>query len=73
MEDSAVAQLRAGLSADETRAELSVADADWQVLREGDPALLVRALVENITYDGADGSVSLKLRVRGDSENEARS
>jgi len=73
IEDSAVAQLRAGLSADETRAELNVADADWQVLGEGDPEVLVRALVEKITYDGANGSVSLELRVRGDSENEARS
>ena len=61
IEDSVVTQLRIALSADETREQLDILENDWQLFEQGDPHALVRAVVEEIGYDGATGAVSLKL------------
>ncbi len=60
IEESVVAQLRIALSTEETRKQLLVSDADWQVF-EGEPARLVRVVIEKIGYDGTTGAVSLNL------------
>ncbi|HTC76966.1 MAG TPA: zinc ribbon domain-containing protein, partial [Terriglobales bacterium] len=65
IEDSVVAQLRTALSSEEIRGELQVAEGDWQLFQQGDPAGLVRAVVENILYDGSTGAVTLTLGNRG--------
>ncbi len=61
IEDSVVTQLRVALSADATREQLEILENDWQLFEQGDPHRLVRAVVEEIGYDGATGAVSLKL------------
>ena len=53
------------LSTDETRQKLHISDTDWQVFEQGDPTGLVRAVVQEIDYDGTTGAVSLKLRISG--------
>ena len=65
IEDSVVAQLGAALSTEEIRGELQVAEGDWQLFQQGDPARLVRAVVEHILYDGSTGAVTLTLGNRG--------
>ncbi len=65
IEDSVVAQLGAALSTDEIRGELQVPEGDWQLFQQGDPAGLVRAVVEHILYDGSTGAVTLTLGNRG--------
>ena len=65
IEDSVVAQLRTALSSEEIRRELQAAEGDWQLFQQGDPAGLVRAVVENILYDGSTGAVTLTLGNRG--------
>ena len=66
IEDSVIAQLRIALSNDDTRAQLHVSDADWQAFEAGPSSALVRAVVDEIGYDGATGAVSLNLGVQGD-------
>jgi len=61
IEDSVVAQLRTALSNEETRRQLQVQEDGWQLFQEGDPAGLVRSVVENILYDGSTGAVTLTL------------
>ena len=56
-----MAQLGAALSTDEIRGELQVAEGDWQLFQQGDPAGLVRSVVEHILYDGSTGAVTLTL------------
>ena len=61
IEDSVVAQLRSALSSEEIRGELQASEGDWQLFQQGDPAGLVRAVVEHILYDGSTGAVTLTL------------
>jgi hypothetical protein len=52
IEDSVMAQLRAALSLEDTREQLHISEADRQVFEQGAPSELVRAVVEEIGYDG---------------------
>jgi site-specific DNA recombinase len=61
IEESVVAQLRTGLSSEESRQQLNVADTEWLVFLNGDPGELVRAVLENILYDGITGAVTLTV------------
>jgi site-specific DNA recombinase len=58
IEDSIVDQLRAAITA----GQIQIAESEWQEFAEGDPATLIRTLVEEIRYQGSTGAVSLKLR-----------
>ena len=62
IEDSVIAQLRGTLSVESTRQQFQISNVDWQAFEEGAPAGLVRAVVEEIAYDGVTGAVSLKVR-----------
>src|SRR5204862_2985667 len=66
LEESVVFQLRSALSSDETRRALSVAESGWQRFEQGDPASVVRSVVEQIVYDGTTGAVTLTLGKEGD-------
>jgi len=66
LEESVVFQLRSALSSEETRRELCVAEGCWQRFEQGDPASLVRSVVEQIVYDGSTGKVTLTLGKEGD-------
>jgi site-specific DNA recombinase len=61
IEKSVVAQLRVALSEVETRERLQVAEAEWDRFENVDPSGLVRAVLEEVGYDGATRTVSLKL------------
>jgi site-specific DNA recombinase len=61
IEDSLVDRLRTALRVDETREQLNVSETDWQAFEQG-PGELVRALVEEVSYDGTTGAVSLHLK-----------
>jgi hypothetical protein len=61
IEDSVVDQLRIALRDSQTREELNVSDTHWQSLDQ-DPRELVHALVKEVTYDGATGAASLRLK-----------
>jgi hypothetical protein len=58
IEDSLVAELRARLSAEETRRTIQIPEADWQALLEGDSTRLVQSM-EKIRCDGSTGLVSV--------------
>src|SRR5205814_10607391 len=60
IEDSVVAQLRTALSNADTRQQLQVADADWQLL-QADPGGPVSVVVERILFDGTTAGGSLTL------------
>jgi site-specific DNA recombinase len=60
IEDSVLDQLRVTLRESETREQLNVTEDLWQSF-EQDPGKLVRALVNDVTYDGTTGAVSLNL------------
>ena len=60
IEDSVLDQLRTALRERGTREQLNVTEDLWQSF-EQDPGLLVRALVNDVTYDGTNGAVSLNL------------
>ena len=62
IEESVVAQLRIALSTDQTRVGLDLSETDWQAFSQGNPAEVVHAVVEQISYDGTTGGVQLKLR-----------
>jgi site-specific DNA recombinase len=61
IEESVVTQLRSALSIDGARDQLRVSDVEWLAFNEGDPGNLVRAIVQRVVYDGANGAVSLEL------------
>ena len=60
IEEAVLEQLQTVLRASETREQLRVPEADWQSFEEGH-CELVRALVKEVSYDGATGAVSLNL------------
>jgi site-specific DNA recombinase len=60
IEDAVLDQLRTALRTPETREKLNILEADWQALGEGHSEL-VRALVKEVSYDGATGAVSMHL------------
>jgi site-specific DNA recombinase len=60
IEEAVLEQLQTVLRASETREQLRVPDADWRSFEEGH-CELVRALVKEVSYDGATGAVSLNL------------
>jgi hypothetical protein len=62
IEESVVAQLRIALSTDLARDLLDLSETEWQAFSQGNPAEIVRAVVEQISYDGTTGGVQLKLR-----------
>jgi site-specific DNA recombinase len=66
LEDSVIAQLRGALNTEEARAQLRISSAEWQEFEQGARAGLVRAIVEQIGYEGATGAVVLKLGVGGE-------
>jgi len=68
IEEAVVEQLRTALCACETREQLRVAEADWQTFGD-DHFGLVRALVKEVSYDGATGAVSLNL-MRSEASHE---
>jgi site-specific DNA recombinase len=61
IEDSVLEQFRTALGEQETREQLNVSEADWHAFEEG-RCELVRALVEQVSYDGTTGAVSLNLK-----------
>ncbi|MBZ5633297.1 MAG: recombinase family protein [Acidobacteriia bacterium] len=70
IEDSVLDRLRTALRTHETREQLNVSDADWQAFEEGH-CELVRALVKEVSYDGATGAASLLLS-RSEASSEAQ-
>jgi site-specific DNA recombinase len=60
IEDAVLDQLRTALRAGETREQLGVSEADWQVFGERNFEL-VHSLVRDVSYDGTTGAVSLHL------------
>ena len=68
IEEAVGGQLRTALCACETREQLRVAEADWQSFGD-DHFGLVRALVKEVSYDGATGAVSLNL-MRSEASHE---
>ena len=62
IEDAVLDQFRKALRILETREQLNVSDADWHAFEEG-RCELVRALVEQVSYDGTTGAVSLNLKI----------
>ena len=68
IEDSVLDQVRAALTAQETREQLNVPEADWQAFEVGNSEL-VRLFVKEVSYEGPTGSVSLHL-VRNETTNE---
>lgn len=71
IEQSVIMQLKTAVLSEETRAQLKIPDAAWSEFVAGDSAGFVRALVEEITYDGPEGAVSLKIGVFKGSSNES--
>jgi hypothetical protein len=61
IEDAVVDRLRTAMGATEARERLNVPEQVWQNFEER-PMELVRALVEQVSYDGTTGAVSLHLR-----------
>ena len=68
IEEAVLEQLRTALRASETREQLRVPDADWQLFEERH-FKLVRDLVKGVSYDGTTGAVSLSL-MRGEANHE---
>ena len=62
IEDAVLDQFRKALRVQETREQLNVSDADWHAFEEGRYEL-IRALVEQVSYDGTTGAVSLNLKI----------
>jgi site-specific DNA recombinase len=63
IEESVVAQLRIALSTDQTRDRLDLSETGWHAFLQGNPAEVVRSVVEQIGYDGTTGGVRLKLLI----------
>jgi site-specific DNA recombinase len=61
IEDAVVDRLRTAMGATEARERLNVPEQDWRNFEER-PFGLVRALVEQVSYDGTTGAVSLHLK-----------
>ena len=68
IEEAVLEQLRTALRASETREQLDVPEAGWQAFEEG-RFELVRALVKDVSYNGATGAVSLNL-MRSEASHE---
>jgi site-specific DNA recombinase len=66
IEDSVVDQLRLALGMAEKRERLGISEAKWELFEQGDTAELVRAVAEQIGYDGTTGGVWLQLRTKED-------
>jgi site-specific DNA recombinase len=64
IEDSVVHQLRLALGIAEKRERLGISEATWRLFEQGDTAELVRAVAEQIGYDGTTGGVWLQLRTK---------
>jgi site-specific DNA recombinase len=64
IEDSVVDQLRLALGVAEKRQRLGISEAKWKQFEQGDTAGLVRAVAEQIGYDGTTGSVWLQLKTK---------
>jgi len=56
------------LRVQETRPQLNVSEADWQTFEES-RCELVRRLVEQVSYDGTAGAVSLNLKLGANHED----
>jgi hypothetical protein len=69
IEHSVLDQLRTALADSGTREQLNVPETLWQSF-EQNPALLVRALVKEVSYDGTTGAVSLNLTRSEDSHED---
>jgi site-specific DNA recombinase len=61
IEDAVLDRLRTAMGATEARERLNVPEQDWQNFEEK-PFGLVRALVEQVSYDGTTGAVELHLK-----------
>jgi site-specific DNA recombinase len=61
IEESVVAQVRAALTAEDTREKLEISETDWRAFDENEPGDLVRRIVQRVVYDGTSGAVSLEL------------
>ena len=73
LEGSIAIQLRSHLSSAETRNAFQVADSQWQGLVLADAKIIpgvIRALIEQIHYDGASGAVAITLRAPENSQIE---
>ena len=57
-------QLRLALGVAEKRQRLGISEAKWEQFEQGDTAALVRAVAEQIGYDGTTGGVWLQLRTK---------
>jgi len=60
IENSVLDQLRTALRDSGTREQMNVPEALWQTFQQ-DPHKLLRALVNDVSYDGTTGAVSLNL------------
>jgi site-specific DNA recombinase len=70
IEESVVSQLRIALSTEQTRERLDLSETEWQAFLQGNPIELVRAVVEQIGYDGTTGGVRLKLRMNENQDED---
>ena len=68
IEDAVIDQFRKALHVQETRLQLNVSEADWHAFEEG-RCELVRRLVEQVSYDGTTGAVSLNLKIAANHED----
>jgi len=64
IEESVVDQLRLALGVAEKRQRLGISEAKWEQFEQGDTAALVRAVAEQIGYDGTTGGVWLQLKTK---------
>jgi site-specific DNA recombinase len=61
IEGSVVDQVRLALGSEKARAELNVAENEWQTFGEDLPEEFVRSMVRRVVYEGVTGAVSLEL------------
>jgi site-specific DNA recombinase len=71
IENAVVAQLRTSLEDNDIRETLKVSLVEWLKFQSGEIDSLVRAIVENVTFDGVRGDVSLSFREFRSEEAEA--
>lgn len=62
IENSVVSQLRATLENEETRANLNVSASDWLTFQNGEIDSFLRGITRSVTFNGVEGTVSLKLQ-----------
>jgi site-specific DNA recombinase len=68
IEDAVIEQFRTALRVQGTREQLNVSEVDWHAFEEGRCELL-RRLVEQVSYDGTTGTVSLNLKIAANHED----